>query len=172
MTRPPEAKVIVGAVLVGAACAWLGFAGLSGLAQPAHLKGRLAGVETLVSTVERAPRAAGDPAVYATHALCRTDPSLAGPQLQARVAAAAAQAGLSGAKLTLSPSDAASGGEQLTPVMFALDVQGRYDAVLLMLKLLAEGGPQIFADSLDLTSQTSAVSMHFTGRVLCSTSAA
>lgn len=167
----PEAKIVAGCVLVAVASAWLGFSGLAALAKPGQLGGRLARLEPMLRAVERAPRAAGDPSSYAPHAICRTGSVQAGEQLKARIAAAAAEAGLPAPKLALSPPDVEFTTDRLAPVMFQADVTGRYDAVLQFLKLMAEGEPQVFADTMDLKSETSVVSLHFTGRVLCSTSA-
>ncbi len=79
---------------------------------------------------------------------------------------------MTGPKIAITPPDVTWMGDRPTPVLFQLEATGRYDAALSLLKLLADGEPEIFADQMDIKSQTSTVWIKLTGRVLCSTSAA
>ncbi len=54
--------------------------------------------------------------------------------------------------------------------MFTLEVTDRYDVELGFLSRLAQSEPEVFADSLDLTSRTSAVALKLSGRVECQAS--
>ncbi len=167
----PDVKTVCVAVLAGLAAVWAGFSGLSLLATPAHLKARLGAIETTAGRIDAAPRESGDPSAYAPHALCRASPQEAADALKTALAGSAATAGLAGAKIAVTPPDSAEAGGRPTPVLFELDAAGRYDSVLALLRLLDQAEPEVFADTLDLKSQTSTVSLKLTGRVLCQASA-
>jgi hypothetical protein len=55
------------------------------------------------------------------------------------------------------------------PVLFQIEAVGGYDAVLGLLRVLGQNEPEVFADTLDLKSETSVVAVKLTGRVLCLT---
>ncbi len=82
--------------------------------------------------------------------------------------ATAAGAGGPNPSVTVSPPDSVAVTSRLSPVLFELDARGGYDQVISLLRQLAEAQPQIFADTLDLKSETSTVSVKLTGRILCS----
>ncbi len=170
--RMPGAGAMAAAVALALAGGWIAFAGLSALASPNALKQRLAALELATIRTEQAPRAGGDPSTYMAHALCRERPEAAGQALQARLASAAAAADMATPKIVLTPPDVTWTGGRPAPILFQLETSGRYDAALSMLKALAGSEPEIFADQMDVTSQTSTVSIKLSGRVLCSTSAA
>ncbi len=173
MTRPTLAPgAVAAAAVVAIAAAWLAFAGLSGLAKPQDLKARLVALDAAAGRIEQAPHAGGDPSSYPRHALCRGQPPAEAQALQARLSAAATASGMTGPKIAVTPPDVTWMGARPTPVLFQLEATGRYDAALSLLKLLADGEPELFADQLDIKSQTSTVWIKLTGRVLCSTSAA
>ncbi len=167
----PDVKTVCVAVLTGMAAAWAGFSLLAVLATPSHLKARLAAIEATAERIDAAPRQFGDPTAYAPHALCRGSPQQAAEALRAALAGSAATAGIAPPRIAVTPPDSAEAGGRPTPVLFELDATGRYDLVLSLLKQLDQAEPQIFADTLDLKSQTSTVSLKLTGRVLCQTSA-
>ncbi len=167
----PDVKTVCVAVLAGLAAVWVGFSGLSLLATPANLKARLAAIEATAGRIDAAPRQIGDPSAYAPHALCHASPRQAADALKTALAGSAATAGIAAPRIAVTPPDAAEAGGRLTPVLFQIDAAGRYDSVLALLRLLDQAEPEVFADTLDLKSQTSTVSLKLTGRVLCQTSA-
>lgn len=168
-SKTPDPVLIAMTTVLGVAAALGGFAALSALSTPSRLRGR---VEALEASIERTqgilsrPR---DPAHYLSAPLCHARAAEAGNIVRQEISAAAKASGLAAPTVTMSPNveDLAS---QTFPVMFTVDVTDRYDLVLGFLGRLAQSEPEVFADSLDLTSKTSAVSLKLTGRVECLTS--
>jgi hypothetical protein len=170
--RVLEPGIAAAAAVLAIAGAWAGYSGLAALARPAGLNADLERIRASIAKVEAAPRQGGDVSFYAPGAVCHDPPGRAADALRARLAAAAAGAGLAPPKITLADTGAPDVTQPLAPVIFQLETSGRYDQVIAYFRRLSEAGPQIFADSVDLRSQVSSVSLKLTGRVLCSTSAA
>jgi hypothetical protein len=141
---------------------------LLALAHPRGLEARLARATAALTDVEAKLQAPGDPYAYPPHVLCRMGANAAGPALQDRVTALAAGSGLTLSSLSATPGveDETAGG--VAPVTLQFQTSGRYDAVIGFMGALAKNQPEIFADSVDLKSETSAVSLTFEGRIYCS----
>lgn len=167
---PPDIRLVAAAVLIAMAAAWGGFALLRAAAQPSHAHERLLALEDHTARIERAHREFGDPGAYAQRAICQTRLSEAGDRLKTRLSQAAASVGLPSPTVSLDTPGSFQPADRLVPIVFEVDVKGRYEAVLGLLRLLEADEPEIFADTLDLTSDTKEVSLKLTGRVLCSTS--
>ena len=163
----PDVMRVVGAMLLAVVLAWLAFSTLAALARPARLGLRLERIEASVSRVDEAKRTFGDTSVYAAHAVCHEATQAAAESLRRRIEQAAGAAGLASPTIQLNPPDSMDVTGRLTPVLFEVDATGTYDSVMILLRQLAQGGPQVFADTLDLKSQTSSVALKLTGRVLC-----
>ncbi len=87
--------------------------------------------------------------------------------VRTELADAIGQSGLGSAEISNLDAQSREPGANVYPVTFTVTATGRYDLVQAFLGVLAQARPQIFADTLDLTPQTSVVSMKFTGRVVC-----
>jgi hypothetical protein len=165
--RAPNALVVVVGVILLIALAWAGFGGLSTLSQPPNLKARLDRIDQVADRIGRIPHEAGDPSAYLPHALCTSALSQTGQSLDSQLRGAAAAAGLATPQVAVFPPDAAELDGRATPVTFQLEASGAYESVLGLLRELASNEPQVFADTLDMKTQTSVVSIKLTGRVLC-----
>ncbi len=167
--RAPEPAVVASAVVIGLGCAIGMFWALSALSAPSHLKARTEVIEQGIERAHAVLRRPREPSHFLPAPICRAAPSMAGDLVRAELGKAARQAGLSAPAITITPSglDLAS---QTYPVMFTLEVTDRYDVELGFLSRLAQSEPEVFADSLDLTSRTSAVALKLSGRVECQAS--
>ena len=171
MTRPPSMLALSAAVALAAAAAWLVFQALSALALPGQVPARLAHIEHALHRVELARQDAGDPSAFLPHAVCTQRTESAADNLKTRLVSAAAQAGLGAPTITVTPTDSMQAGGRLAPVMFELQGTGRYEAALGLLQNLARESPEVFADTLDMKSDSGVVTLKLTGRILCSPSA-
>jgi len=163
----PSALAIALGVFVVLVLAWSAWGALSWLATPVALKTRLAGIDEAVRQVATIGRQAGDPGRYADHALCEAPLLEAAQTLQGQLVNVAAAARLTASSVTVIPPDPNGDSARPTPVSFKLEASGGYEAVLGLIRSLGQNEPEVFADTLDLTSQTSSVSIKLTGRVLC-----
>ena len=167
--RPPDVTRVSLAVVIAAAAAGLTALALSAAAGPSGLKTRIAAIEERAERLRGAPIASALTA-YPRAALCRGDLDGASDRLRVRVAAAASGAGLRAPDISAAPASEEASGAQLRPILLQVRAQGPYDAAMALLSRLADGQPEIFADTLDIKSEGAAVSIAFTGRILCSTS--
>ena len=159
---------MVTSVTLASLVAVIFFFGLSSLARPRGLQAGLAQASRQVDDAESKLQSPGDPYAYPAKALCRDQPELAAAALKDRLAAAASVSGANLSGLTTAPGveDEAEAG--LAPVTVQFQADGRYDAVIGLLSLLNRSQPAIFVDAIDLKSQTSSVSLKFSGRIYCS----
>lgn len=169
MSRSPDIDTfaITGAVFTGLVAALATYWILSALSTPPRLKARMDLIETGIGQVEASARRPSISNVYLHHALCHGPSSAAQEVVRTELSNAASEAGLSGAQIALTPASEADMSQRAYPVLFDVEATDRYDLVLGYLQRLASAEPQIFADTIDLTSKTSAVSLKITGRVLC-----
>jgi hypothetical protein len=170
--RAPDVRTTFVVVLVGALAAMATFWGLAALTQPSGLHGRLEKVDAAVARIETARHLGENSDTYRPQALCEGAAEAAAAALETRLKTSAAAASITAANISVTPSDPMQPSVGLRPVVFEIDGSGQYDAFLLFLKLLDQEGPEVFADTLDVRAHISFVSFKFTGRVLCSTSAA
>lgn len=91
--------------------------------------------------------------------------------LQASLANQASQLRLTPLSLETRALEAEKGVGKLTPIAIRLEVSGAYPDAIALLDALAAAQPKVFADAVDLTSNTSTVTLTFSGRVFCSASA-
>jgi hypothetical protein len=173
MRRKPEIDVnlAVAAATIALAAGAAMFAGLTIIARPAHYSARLAAAGQQLAAAEALLKTSGgDAGVYPAQALCSGAPEAAAAALRQRLQAAAAAAGASLANVEADPELAEGEGRGLRPIVLRLDATGRYDQVVSMLASLARSQPELFVDSVDLKSLTSAVDLKLSGRIYCSTS--
>ena len=166
--RTIDVRTVTTVVTAAALTAAVFLFALSEIAHPSDMQARLARATATLSDVEAKLQEPGDADAYPPHALCQMGANAAGPALQDRVTALAAGNGLTltGVSATPGVADETAGG--IAPVSLQFQTSGRYDAVIGFMGALARNQPEIFADSVDLKSETSAVSLTFEGRVYCS----
>lgn len=166
MTVRPSTKAMDAALAagLGLACALILGVTLAAVAAPADFAARVAKVDADVELTQRLLRAPRGAAV-SPEALCRRDPSEQAGRMRAELETFAAQANLTLSGLRITPDDSRAG--RLVPVQVRFEARGSYEAVLLILDRLARQQPQVFAETVDLTSQTTSVALVFKGRLYC-----
>ncbi|WP_310540384.1 hypothetical protein [Phenylobacterium sp.] len=139
---------------------------LTSISTPAGFKSRLAAVSDQVADADRRSRSSSAPGVFPVDAVCtRTAERQAeflGDSLQGY--AAPLQLDLRGLEIV---AGVPSGRGKLVPVRFRFQASGSYEAAIGLLDALSRQRPQIFADTVDLTSKTSSVTLVFSGRLYC-----
>ena len=165
-SRAPDTPLIGGAVAAAVAAAMAAFAVLSGLSTPPRLEHRIDAVEANIERTRAVFGRPREPSHYLVDPLCHASPSNAADLVRAELTRTASQAGLAAPSVTVA-GGSADPANQTYPVMFTVDATDRYDLVLGFLDRLAQSEPEVFADSVDLVSKTSAVSLKLTGRVEC-----
>jgi len=158
----------VAAAIIGGAAAMATASGLSALARPDDRSARLAQVEQKLDRLEALERgAAGAGASFPRGAVCREGVGRGTMLVEQKVRAGLGQAKLQA--ITFAPSVPV--GESLMAVAFRFETIGPYEDVTALLRDLDQARPVLFADTVELTSKTSAVSLQFSGHFYCSTSA-
>lgn len=155
------------AAMAGGAMAIVTATGLSALARPSDRAARLAEVERKLDRVEALQRGTSDGPTYARGAICREGVGRGAARVEDKLRSNLGQAKLTA--ITFDPSMPV--GDSLMAVSFRFETVGSYEDAVALLRGLDEARPGIFADSVDLVSKTSAVSLQFSGRFYCSTSA-
>ena len=167
MIKLPDTTLIATAALFGVVALCGSFWMLTMLSRPSELNGRIGVIESDMRQADGVLRRTADTSHYLPNPLCRTGPSLAGDLVRTELAHAARDAGLGAPSITMIPLGSQDPTSQTFPVTFSVEATGRYDLVLSFLGRLAQSEPEVFADSIDLASKTSAVSLKLTGRVIC-----
>ncbi len=165
--RGPGAPAITLAIFAALTGGALVFAVLWSMARPPHMRARLDRLEAAIQQVQSRARQPMTGSVYLAHALCRSPPATAAELVRTELVRAAVGARLNSAQVILAPTTMADASERTFPVLFTVQATDRYDLVLGFLQKLAAAEPQVFADTIDLASRTSAVSLKLTGRVVC-----
>jgi hypothetical protein len=158
----------VAAAVLGGAMAIAAAMGLSALARPADRTARLAELDRKIDRIEALQRAPSSGATYSKGAVCREGVGRGASLVEQKLRADVGQARL--VRVVFDPSTPVDG-EGLMAVSFRFETLGSYEDAVSLLRSLDAARPAIFADSVDLVSKTSAVSLQFSGRFYCSTSA-
>jgi hypothetical protein len=158
----------VAAAIIGGAVAIITATGLSAMARPDDRAARLAQLERKLDRIETLQRGAADggPA-YPRGAICREGVGLGAGAVEQKLRAALGQAKLTA--IAFEPSTPA--GDSLLAVHFRFETVGSYEDAMILLSGMDAARPTLFADSIDLVSKTSAVSLQFSGHFYCSPSA-
>lgn len=164
---PTEAALAVPAALAVAALLAFGF---SALAQPPHVRERLAAIQADTAKAAELEDDNRGVTPYPRGAVC-SDPATAQGKVRKALDAAAARAGVTLVQPAVAPTPLGEDGARLPALRLSFQATGSYEAVTQLLGDLAALQPAIFADTVDLKSQVSSVSLRFSGRVFCSTSA-
>ena len=156
------------ATLAGGLAALLAATGLAALARPADRATRIAALEVKLDRLHRLDRAPVGGLVYPKGSVCR-DGAVRGAAMVEQTL----RAGLGQAKLVRISFEPEAASLDATPTAVALrfETEGSYEDATALLSTLDTVRPAIFVDTVDLETRTSAVSLHFSGRFYCSTSA-
>jgi hypothetical protein len=157
----------VAAAMIGGAMAIVTATGLSALARPADRSARLAEVDRKLDRIEILQRGDSDGPSYPRGAICREGVGRGVGIVEQKLHADLGQARL--VAIAFEPSTPV--GDSLLAVNFHFEVVGSYEDAMTLLRGLDAARPILFADSVDLVSKTSAVSLRFSGHFYCSTSA-
>ncbi|MGR4866930.1 hypothetical protein [Caulobacter sp. LARHSG274] len=158
----------VAAALAGGLAAVVAAMGLSALARPVHRAERLAQLDQKVERIAQLQRATAGGLTYPRGAVCREGIARGSDLVAQKLRAGLGQAQM--VRLAFEPSVSVDG-SGLVVIGFRFETLGSYEDAMGLLRGLDAAKPAIFADSVDLTSRTSAVSLRFSGRFYCSTSA-
>lgn len=158
----------VAAAVLGGVVAVAAATGLAALARPVDRAARLAELDRKLDRIEALQKSASGAPAFPRGAVCR-DGGMGG----AGVVEQTVRAGLGQARLVRIAFDPAApiDGAGLSVVGFRFETLGSYEDAMTLLGGLAAARPTLFADTMDLTSKTSAVSLQVSGRFYCSTSA-
>lgn len=139
---------------------------LSFASTPKDFASRVAALSTQVDRIERAEGSSRPP--YRPGAVCDLPAAEEAKGLQAALGTSSAGLGLQlvSSEVTPEPTES-SGGAGLIPVAVRFTAVGPYDGALRLLDQLSRGRPELFADTMDLTSNMSSVELKFAGRVYC-----
>ncbi|SFJ79879.1 hypothetical protein [Caulobacter sp. UNC279MFTsu5.1] len=157
----------VAAAMIGGAAAIVTATGLSALARPDDRAVRLAQVERKLDRIETLQRGGDGGPAYPRGAICREGVGPGAGAVERKLRAGLGQAKL--AAITFEPSTPV--GDSLLAVNFRFETIGSYEDAMALLSDLDAVRPTLFADTVDLVSKTSAVSLQFSGHFYCSTSA-
>ncbi|TAJ28694.1 GspMb/PilO family protein, partial [Bosea sp. (in: a-proteobacteria)] len=132
---------------------------------PKDFTTRLAAVEQRSVETRGMLRARGTN-VFSPDAVCGRPTEVEANALQQELATYGARLNLRLSGLTIAPEVTTT--EGLAAIRLRFQASGSYESALLALDQLAKRRPQVFADSVDLTSKTSSVTLVFSGRLFCS----
>jgi len=159
-----NAMVAAGLALAGAVTMGVLLASLSA---PPHFRARVAALKQQADEASRLLRPARMDGAAGVGSVC----ARAGEQpeaLRKDLADYASQLGLqlSGVDIVTEPDVGAH--EALTPLQLRFEATGGYDGALGLLDLLSRRQPDVFVETVDLTSNVSSVTIAFSGHVYCS----
>lgn len=159
----------VACAVAGGALAMLTATGLSALAKPSDYAARRAALEQQIDQIERLQNTPRSGATYPKGAVCRGGLDQGAKQVeQALRAAAGSEVMVSNLVIEDLPQADAPG---LRAARVRFEAVGGYGQTVALLSALGPLRPVVFADQVDLTSNTTAVTLQFSGRYYCSTSA-
>lgn len=138
---------------------------LAAIASPKALTSRVATLQAQADEAGRLLQRSRAPAGYALDAVCAKSVDRQARDLRDALQgyAGALQLNMTGVEIEPLVTRGA-----LAPIRLRFQASGSYEAAVRLLGALADQRPLIFADSVDLTSRTSSVTLVFTGRAYCS----
>jgi len=155
------------AIMMGGCIAILSAFGLSAIATPADVAERSSTLERQTRQIESLAGGSGRTASFGVGAVCEGFGVSSQVKLRQALEGAAVAENLVGARIRLAPSGSADAGANIAPVALTLEVEGPYDRLLALMDRLANGAPQIFVDSVDLTAKGPAAQLSLSGRAFC-----
>lgn len=164
---PPTARDAFITTGVVAGCALgLGLL-LAAIASPKPVETRAKALEAEAVTIARLMQPGRGDTTLPPGTICATAPEQQAQDLRAQLTAfaTARQLGLTAIDVRVEP--AADPRAKVTPIRLRFEASGPYDGAIEMLRLLAANRPSVFADTVDLSSQTSSVTLSFSGRLFC-----
>lgn len=164
---PPTARDALIVTGVAAGCALgLGLA-LAAIAAPKALELRTQALAAQVPQIAALMRPSRGGAALAPGTICAGAPERQVQALRTRLTALAAERQLGVNALDVRIEPAADPGSKITPIRLRFEVAGSYEGAVELLRALAASRPAVFADTADLGSKTSSVTLAFSGRVFC-----
>lgn len=162
-----KAKTLAVAGAVGLAGALVFALLAASLARPEGYAERVAALDQKVAEIERlARKARGDRSTRAGQ-ICVGPASAQADALRSQIQDNAGQL-----QLDLTVVEVAASGDgganALETLRVRFEAAGSYEAAFGLLERLQRLQPQIFADTVDVTSKTTSVTLSFTGRAFCS----
>jgi hypothetical protein len=167
-TKPFDAWAYAPIIGIAAAAAVVAGLLLVGIGTPSGFQRRLAALDQRTEQLRRWTSVRPSAAHYPQGAVCAMGVAKAEDLLRAGISNQA-QAG----RLTMSALDVgvdrdAPLGQTLAPLRVRFQVQGSYQGLVELMDRLSQTRPLLFVDNLDLISNTTSVTMKFSGRAYCS----
>jgi hypothetical protein len=141
---------------------------LTGLASPPDFARRVAALDGRADQIRRWTSVRPGASQYPQGAICNIGLGKAQDLLRADIGGQAQASGLALSTLEVGADRDAPLGQTLVPIRVRFQVQGAYAAVIGLMDRLSRTRPLLFADAVDLTSNTTSVTMKFSGRAFCS----
>lgn len=138
---------------------------LAAIASPKALTARVSALQGQSDEAARLLQRSRAPAGYPLDAVCSKSVDRQARDLRDALQGYAGALQLSVTGVEIEPVVARSG---LAPIRLRFQASGSYESAVRLLGALADQRPLIFADSVDMTSRTTSVTLVFTGRAYCS----
>ncbi len=139
---------------------------MASLSAPPEQKARLAALDQELAQVTSLSRISREGPTLPPGAICTKAPAEEAQVLANAIKDDAGQFKLTVTGLEVAPAAGTDG--RLAAVRIRYEASGPYEAALGLLDLMSKRSPQIYADSVDLTSKGSSVTLAFSGRAFCS----
>lgn len=151
---------------IGLAVAVAAGLGLAGLSTPAAFSTRLENLDLRLDELQRLSKLYAGAGGNRTDAICGRPAVEEADVLRQVIMGDAAALGLTVVRAEVSPA-AQRPNSPLIPLSVRLEANGPYEGALTLLAHLQKFSPEVFADSMDLTSKTTSVTLAFSGRAFC-----
>lgn len=140
---------------------------LAAISTPKQIEVRVKALEAESTAIERLMKSTRSSVALESGTICATPPE---DQVQAfreqlTTLANERNLGLTALDVGIDPLRDENAG--VIPIRLRFEVSGAYGGAIELLRSLAAHRPAVFADTVDLSSQTSSVTLVFSGRVFC-----
>ena len=170
----PQGTLDMRLVLIGGAVTLaagvMAFALLMVVETPPGARQDFARAEARLDRIEAMVRLVRDPHPDPPNAVCQGAADTAADEMRQALEGVAARTKVTLSKLAVASGEPDGSTHGLYPVSVQFEAEGSYDAVVALAAALASSRPEMFVDTAELRSKTSAVAFKFNGRFFCSTS--
>jgi len=163
--RPMSLREMVTPAAIAGGSAVLLAVLLSSLAAPGELSRRIAALAERTASLDHGFQSEKAPPLSDLRLVCLTSAERGAADLQTLVRGVAGQQGLTLADFRIDDAPPTAAGVQ--PVVFRFQATGSYEGAISILRGLAAYRTAVFVDQADLTSNSSSVTLNFTGRMMC-----